>query len=616
MNTTLDPDTKPVLDTSKMSAGQRAALEMTEAAREDRARNTGFAATLFDGRPIHTTLLPFPTQSVEDRDQGDAFLGRLKRFLDEHVDPDRIDLEGEIPDEVLDGLARLGAFGIKIPVKYGGLGLSQTNYSRAAMLLGGYCGNLTALLSAHQSIGVPQPLLMFGTEEQKQKFLPRCARGEVSAFALTEPDVGSDPARMTTLATPDGEDFIINGEKLWCTNGTRAGLLVVMAKTPTPKHPHATSAFIVEVNSPGVEIVHRCRFMGLKALYNGVIRFNSVRVPRANIIGGEGRGLKVALTTLNTGRITLPAACTGLAKRCLEISTDWAIKREQWGQPIARHAAIADKIARMGAHTFAMEAMVRYISSLVDRDKHADVRLEAALGKLWGTERAWDIVNDTMQIRGGRVYETAGSLRARGEKPDPVERLFRDSRINTIFEGSTEIMRLFIAREMLDPHLKLGAAMFNTTLPMKARARAFFRAGLHYTRWYPVRWLPFGDRSADKHLHPSLEGPMRLVRRLSRRLARGTFHAMLIHGPKLEREQLVLGRLVDIGAELFALACAVAYAQSKVEDAACSREEVDRVTTLVTYLASLTRNRCTELFRALFSGADREGFRVAKALTP
>jgi alkylation response protein AidB-like acyl-CoA dehydrogenase len=587
---------------------------MTEAAREDRARNNGLAATIFDGKPDVSTLLPFPVQSVEDRDQGDAFLARLKDFLTTQVDPDAIDRDGEIPDHVMEGLAKLGAFGIKIPVKYGGLGLSQTNYSRAAMLLGSVCGNLTALLSAHQSIGVPQPLLMFGTEEQKQRFLPRCAKGEISAFALTEPDVGSDPARMKTLAVPDGDDFVINGEKLWCTNGTKAGLLVVMAKTPTEKHPHATTAFVVETSMPGVEVVRRCHFMGLRALYNGVIRFNNVRVPKANIIGGEGRGLKVALTTLNTGRITLPAACTGLAKRCLEISTDWAKNREQWGQPIAKHAAIADKLARMAAQTFAMEGMVRYISSLVDKDKQADVRLEAALGKLWGTERGWDIVNDTMQIRGGRGYETADSLRARGEKADPVERFFRDARINTIFEGSTEIMRLFIAREMLDPHLKLAAAMFNAKLPLKERARVFMRAGRHYSTWYPARWTPFGDRAGNEHLHRALAAPMRLVRHLSRNLARGTFHAMLLYGPKLEREQLVLGRLVDIGAELFALSCAIGFAQSKVDDRSTAKEEIDRVTSLVKYQARLAQAKCEELFRNLFSKSDHAGYAIVKSL--
>lgn len=379
----------PLIDTSKMSAGQKAALEMAEAARDER-HNTGLAASLFFGSPDFTKALPFPRQSLEDRDQGDAFLARLRRVLDEHADPDAIDATGEIPDSLLEELARLGAFGIKIPVKHGGLGLSQTNYSRAAMLLGGECGNLAALLSAHQSIGAPQPLILFGTEEQKARYLPRCAGGEISAFALTENDVGSDPARMTTTAVPDGEDhFILSGEKLWCTNSLKAGIIVVMARTPAPGKPHATTAFIVETAWPGVEIIHRCRFMGLRALYNGVVRFENVRVPRENILGGEGRGLKVALTTLNTGRITLPAACAGLARRCTDISSQWAASRVQWGQPVARHSAIADKLARMTADTFAMEAVVHYVSALVDRDKHADVRLEAAMAKLWGSEHAW-----------------------------------------------------------------------------------------------------------------------------------------------------------------------------------------------------------------------------------
>ena len=319
-----------VIDTSKMNEGQRAALEMTEAAREVVQDKKSFAAGLYMGECDLKSVFPFPEQSPHDRDQGDAFLQRLEKFLKEKVDPDAIDRTGEVPQEVIDELGRMGAFGIKVATQYGGLGLSQTNYCRAAVLLGSYDANLTALISAHQSIGVPQPLILFGTEEQKKKFLPRVAKGEISAFALTENGVGSDPATMTTRAEPtaDGKYFTINGEKLWCTNGVKAGVIVVMAQTPpklvNSKEKKQVTAFIVEMDTPGVEVTRRCHFMGLRALYNGVVKFTNVVVPRENIIWGEGKGLRVALSTLNTGRLTLPAGCTGAAKRCLKIVKKWA----------------------------------------------------------------------------------------------------------------------------------------------------------------------------------------------------------------------------------------------------------------------------------------------------
>ncbi len=594
-----------IIDTSKMSPEQRAALELTEAARAE--TRDGFVSDLFMGHFTFPALHPFPVQRPEDHDQGDAFLLRLGDFLKAHVDPDEIDRTGEIPDEVFAGLAKLGAFGIKIPVEYGGLGLSQTNYCRAAMLLGSYCGNLTALLSAHQSIGVPQPLILFGNEEQKRRWLPRVAAGEVSAFALTEPKVGSDPAKMETRGEPtaDGAHFIINGEKLWCTNGVKAGVIVVMARTPDKNGRNQITAFVVDMDTPGVEVVRRCHFMGLRALYNGVIRFTNVKVPRENILLAEGKGLRVALTTLNTGRLTLPAACVGLSKRCLEIARVWAAERVQWGQEIGKHAAIAEKIARLAAETFAMESMTLYAASLVDRDKQADVRLEAAMCKLWATERCWEHVNEAMQIRGGRGYETAQSLAARGEEPVPIERLLRDSRINTIFEGSSEIMRLFIAREALDPHLKIGAPMLDTRLPWKTRAEAAGRAALRYVGWYPRQWLgPLADaglRFSD--LHPRLAAHVRWAARASHRLARALFHAMALHGPKLEREQMLLGRFVDIGTELFAIAatCSRAHALHTPE----ARELAD-------LFARGARLKVERLFDALHHHTDRTGYRVAQ----
>ena len=606
-------ETRPLIDTSKMSAGQRAALELTEAARESASERT-FAAGLFMGEFKPAGRGPASAHDADSQKRGETFLQKLETLLRDKVDPDEIDRTGEIPQPVIDELARLGAFGIKIPTEYGGLGLAQTDYCRAAMLLGSWCGNLTALLSAHQSIGVPQPLILFGTEAQKRQYLPRVAHGEISAFALTETDVGSDPAAMATHAepSPDGSYFVLNGEKLWCTNGTKAGVIVVMARTP-PKlvrgKPKAQiTAFIVETDWPGVEVTNRCRFMGLRALYNGVIRFTNVRVPRENILLAEGKGLRVALTTLDTGRLTLPAACVGLSKRCLEISRRWANERVQWGSPIGQHAAIADKLARMAADTFAMEAMTLFAASRVDHDPHADVRLEAAMCKLWGTETAWRIVNDTVQIRGGRGYETAASLKARGEPAVPVERFLRDSRINTIFEGSSEIMRLFIAREALDAHLKVSAPVLNSQLPWSQRLHAAARAALFYVAWYPKQWLPFSEWFGVQN-STVLAKHLRYAARTSRKLARTLFHAMLRHGPKLEREQLLLGRFVDIGTELFAITAACRRAEQVLADGGNEREQLIG---LVDFFCQSARLRIEEKFRQLRHNPDRPGYRSSR----
>jgi hypothetical protein len=609
-------EARPLIDTSRMSAGQRAALELTEAAREISHGRT-FASGLFMGEFNLAGIFPFPIQRAEDRARGEVFLQKLETLLREKSDPDEIDRAGEIPPSLMDELAKLGAFGIKVPVEYGGLGLSQTTYCRAAMLLGSWCGNLTALISAHQSIGVPQPLILFGTEEQKQKYLPRVARGEISAFALTETDVGSDPAAMATRAEPsaDGNSFVLNGEKLWCTNGTKAGVLVVMAKTPpkivSGKPKEQITAFIVETNWPGVEVVRRCHFMGLRALYNGVIRFTDVRVPRENILLAEGKGLRVALTTLDTGRLTLPAACVGLSKRCLEISHDWAGRRVQWGAPIGKHAAIADKLARMTANTFATEAMTLFAASRVDQDKHADVRLEAAMCKLWGTEVAWEIVNDTMQIRGGRGYETAASLRARGEAPVPIERLLRDSRINTIFEGSSEIMRLFIAREMLDPHLKAGAAVLNSQLPPAQRLRAAMKAAGFYLGWYPRQFFP-AEWFIGQNSKSGFQKHLRYAGRTGRRLARAIFHALLRHGPKLEREQLLLGRFVDIGTELFTIAAVCSRAEQLLLADNDEAGEKEQFRPLVDYFCGAARRRIEQRFRGIHENGDSAGYALAR----
>ena len=609
-----EPVAQSVIDTSKMSAGKRAALELAESSRDPLDDRGSFASNLFIGRYDFGRIYPWPEQSAQDVAAGEEFLTKLEIYLRENVDADEIDRTGEIPQKNIDELAAMGAFGIKVPKKYDGLGLSQVNYGRAAMLLGSWDANLTALISAHQSIGVAQPLLLFGTEEQKQKYLPRVARGEISAFALTESHAGSDPATMSLTAEPtaDGSEFIMNGEKLWCTNGVKASVLVVMAKTPPKmvggKARNQITAFIVEVNTPGLEITHRCHFMGLRALYNGVVKFTNVRVPRANMISGEGKGLKVALTTLNTGRLTIPAACVGLSKRLLEICRKWASERVQWGAPIGQHSAIAGKIAEMAGNVFAMEAMTFLTSSLVDR-KESDLRIETAMCKMWSTETTWRIADEAMQVRGGRGYETAQSLAARGEEPIPVERFLRDCRINLIFEGSSEIMRLFIAREALDPHLKVGGAMFNTQLPWATRLKAAFSSGWFYARWYPKQ-LYGGGAGELKGLHDDLRAHVNYAARASHRLARGLFHAMTRFGPKLDRQQLLLSRFVGIATELFAISATCSRAQSLLD----AGQPAEEILSLTNYFCRSAKLRIRDYFAGVSGNADQPGYQLTQEL--
>src|SRR3954468_24400489 len=612
--TTAKPAAAAVIDTSKMSAGKAAALELAEASRDPLDERGSFASNLFIGKFGFDRIFPYPAQSEDGRAKGESFLTELRTYLRDHVDADEIDRTGEIPQKNIEVLFAMGAFGVKIPQQYEGLGLSQVNYGRAAMLLGSWDANLTALVSAHQSIGVPQPLLLFGTEEQKKKYLPRVARKEISAFALTEWNAGSDPANMTCRANPteDGSAFILNGEKLWCTNLIKAGVLVVMAVTPPKivngKERKQITAFIVDVDWPGVEITYRCRFMGLRALYNGIVKFTNVRVPRENMIAKEGQGLKVALTTLNTGRLTIPAACVGLSKRLLEISRKWASERIQWGVPIGKHAAIAGKVAEMAGNVFAMEAMTFLTSSLLDR-KAGDLRIETAMCKMWATEMTWKIADDAMQVRGGRGYETAQSLAGRGEQPIAVERFLRDCRVNTIFEGSSEIMRLFIAREALDPHLKIGGAIFNTQLPMATRAKSMFSSGSFYTRWYPKQWLGGSAGDLDK-LHADLREHVQYGASTSRKLARGLFHAMMRFGPKLDREQLLLSRFVGVATELFAISATCSYAQWLLGQG----KPADEILSVADYFCRSARMRIDHHFAGAARNADKRGYDLVQDL--
>ncbi len=556
-----------IIDTSNMSEGKRAALEVAEASRESRWKFPSFGSEMFMGNWRGDLLYPFPAQPTDDKAEGDIHLQGIREFLENNLDPDEVDRTRTIPDEVMQGLAKLGVFALKVPKEYGGLGLSQVNYNRIMMMIASYCGSTTVLASAHQSIGVPQPLKLFGTEEQKKNYFPRFVDGAISAFALTEPDVGSDPAQMRTEAklSEDGTHYILNGAKQWCTNSPVADVLVVMAKT-APKivrgreRPQVT-AFIVECNMPGVEVVQRCDFMGLNGMQNGNLKFTDVRIPVENRIGDEGRGLKLALDTLNVGRLTLPAGCTGMAKQCLSIARRWGNMREQWGQPVGHHEAGREKIAFIASTTFAMEALTMLTSRYADM-KEVDIRLEAAMAKYFCSESGWRIVHETLQLRGGRGYETADSLKERGEVPYPVERMMRDARINTIIEGTSEIMRLFLAREAMDPHLKRAANLLKENIPTGRKVGTAFCLLGFYAVWYPRQWLSLFSTTLPKGTG-RLARHFRYLSRTSHRLARALLHAMARYGPTLDRRQIVLGHLMDIGTELFAMSATCSYALSR-----------------------------------------------------
>ncbi|GHH87014.1 acyl-CoA dehydrogenase [Streptomyces capitiformicae] len=599
----------------KPTVTEREARQVAEAAREQEWRKPSFAKELFLGRFRLDLIHPHPLPTDEAVRRGEQFLTKLRDFCETKVDGALIEREARIPDGVINGLKELGAFGMKIDPKYGGLGLTQVYYNKALALAGSASPAIGVLLSAHQSIGVPQPLKLFGTPEQKQKFLPRCARTDISAFLLTEPDVGSDPARLATSAVPDGDDYVLDGVKLWTTNGVVADLLVVMARVPKSEgHRGGITAFVVETDSPGITVENRNAFMGLRGIENGVTRFHQVRVPAANRIGPEGAGLKIALTTLNTGRLSLPASCVAAGKWCLKIAREWSAAREQWGKPVAHHEAVGQKISFIAATTFALEAVLDLSSQMADEDRN-DIRIEGALAKLFASEMGWRIADELVQIRGGRGFETADSLRARGERAVPAEQVLRDLRINRIFEGSTEIMHLLIAREAVDAHLSVAGDLIDPEKSLSEKAKAGAGAGVFYAKWLPklvtgTGQLPRAYGDFHPPGHPDLSTHLRYVERNARKLARSTFYAMSRWQGRMETKQGFLGRIVDIGAELFAMSAAVVRAELLRTTEAHGREAYQLADTF----CRQSRIRVEELFARLWTNTDTVDRKVVKGV--
>ncbi|MCX4096444.1 acyl-CoA dehydrogenase family protein [Nocardia sp. alder85J] len=584
--------------TAKVHATEEQARALAEESRESGWAKPSFAKEMFLGRFRLDLIHPYPQPAATAAARTEDYLKQLRAFV-ETIDGAEIEATARIPDAVVRGLAERGCFGLKIPVEYGGQGLSQVGYNKALMLVGSAHPSLGALLSAHQSIGVPEPLKLAGTPEQRREFLPRCAKGAISAFLLTEPDVGSDPARMACTATPtaDGTAYELDGVKLWTTNGVVAELLVVMARVPASEgHRGGISAFVVEADSPGITVERRNAFMGLRGIENGVTRMHRVRVPRANLIGREGDGLKIALTTLNAGRLAIPALCTAAAKWALKIGREWSATRVQWGRPVGEHGAVAAKLSFIAATTFALEAALELSGAMSDEDRN-DIRIEAALAKLWASEMACVIADELVQIRGGRGYETAASLAARGERAVGTEQLVRDLRINRIFEGSSEIMRLLIAREMADAHMTAAGALVDRTARTTAKAKAAVGAGRFYAGWFPQLTVGPGTVPSSFTEFGPLATHLRFVERMSRKQARALMYAMARWQAKLEYRQGFLGRIVDIGAELFAMSAACVRARADTDPASGATELADT-------FCRQSRIRVRHLFDTLWDNTD------------
>lgn len=587
------------------------ARALAEDSRIAEDRRPSFAKGIYMGSYTLDLIRPQPEDpEAVVRERG--FLDQLAAFC-ATMDGQLIERTGVIPDDYLRGLTKLGVFGMKIPRRYSGLGLSLLAYGRALMLLGSVHPSVGALVSAHLSIGVPEPIKVFGTEEQKAEYLPRCASGAISAFLLTEPDVGSDPARMRATAVPseDGSEYVLDGVKLWTTNGVIAELVVVMAAVP----PHGgekggISAFVVEMDSPGITVENRNNFMGLRGIENGVTRLRGVRVPAANRVGREGQGLKIALTTLNTGRLSIPALCAASAKWSVKIARGWTGAREQWGQPIGRHEAVAKKVAFIAATAFALESVFELSATMADAGTK-DIRIEAALAKLWASEMAYKVGDELVQIRGGRGFETAASLAARGERAVAAEQQLRDLRINRVFEGSTEIMHLLIAREAVDAHLKAAGDLAVADAKLISKVRAAVKATGFYGRWLPTLAAGLGSVPTAYAEFGPLAGHLRYADRASRRLARSTFYGMARWQAGLEHHQVFLGRIVDIGAELFAVSAVCMRAETMRRD---NPAEGAEAYDLAGAFCAQSRVRTDALFDELWRNSDAEDRRLANGV--
>src|SRR5579871_4147422 len=560
----------------------------------------GFANGLFFGQFNAAQIDPYPELKPEERDAVAKAVSDVRRFAQEKIHAATIDRNAEIPEDVIRGLGELGVLGMTVPATYGGRGFSQLGYCRVMEVIGGHCAATAVFVNAHHSIGV-RALLIYGTEEQKRRWVPDLARGhQLAAFALTEPEAGSDAANVQTTAMPtaDGKTYILNGQKRYITNGAIAGVLTVMARTPVPGSSETkVSAFIVTPDMPGFEVLEaRMPKVGIRGTATGRLAFHEMPVPAENLLGQRGKGLQIALNTLNYGRITFGASCTGVAKVCLKAAVTHAKKRVQFKQPLSEFELVKKKIAYMAAHAFAMEATVNECAALIDRG--SDIKLETAMLKVWSTDALWTIVNDTIQIYGGQAFFCN----------EPYERMMRDARLNMIGEGANDVLRVFIAMVGMKP-------VIDQLLGLKtALAAPFKELGT---------LLSFGAKRVGAQL--GLTTPEVLVRTAElrpfaqelgkrvREFGLAVQTALLRYREAIVDRQYVLERISDAACELYASGCTLSRLDHMLAQGNGNAVERSRDAVSGKYFLRLANRRIRQSLAALTDNDDEMTTAAANA---
>lgn len=524
-------------------------------------QSAGFATDIFLGKVRLDLIEPFPAQAEEDRQKAVEWLAQYREFLWNHVDPNRIDADGNIPDEVIDGLKKLKVFALKVPEEYGGLGFSYSNYSRAMVFTGGWCGNIGCLISPPNSLGIATPLIKIGTEWQKREFLPKLAAGEISAFALTEEDAGSDPSRIKTTATRVYENgalvgYKISGKKLYTTALIRndgaalADYVAVFARIKKDElYGGGYGLFIVPTNAPGFKPDLRCYFMSYSAILNGVSYYNDVFIPASYLLGNEKDGFGQAKECITFARLGLPELCLGGMKQALQKARFRCASRKQWRKHIGKHQEIAAYLVEIACRTFAGEAMVGYCNALTDEGN--TISLESAFAKYMLTEDSWKVHDLNVQIHGGSGVEKYFSQKRRGVLPIAVERSLRDSRVNRIFEGTNEIMKVFVmTHEGLQPYLNDYLILIGSAHALSKKLGVLWRN------------VKIAARSCGKiffHMVPLTH--QQFIQKQAGVLALRTIAAGLCYGASLKTNQLVTSRLCLHGMWLMSMSLTLSYAK-------------------------------------------------------